>query len=67
VMAATCAGATCAPKKTASKCGACGAKGAACAASGAKHKVKAKAKAKAKCAAKCGAAKVKCGAGGAKK
>jgi hypothetical protein len=44
VMAATCAGAKCGPKKMAAKCGACGAKGAACAASGARHKMKAKTK-----------------------
>ena len=55
VMAATCAGAKCGPKKMATKCGACGAKGAACAASSAKHKMKAKAKCGAKCGAKCAA------------
>lgn len=62
VMAATCAGAKCGPKTTAtkSKCGACGAKPVACSASGVKHKTKAKAKAK--CGAKCGAAKPKCSA-----
>lgn len=56
VIAATCAGAKCGPKQSATKCGACKASG---------DKTKATTKAKAK--AKCGACKAKCGACAAKK